>query len=144
MITIDEDVKLDYSDVLMVPKPSNIVSRNDVDLLDTLPFVGSTIPIIAANMDHIGTFVMAETLASHHIMTALVKHYEVGELVDFFAKHKKGSDVPRFTFISTGINERDIDKLYWFYEENAKMDNPSPAGICIDVANGYSDKFLRV
>ena len=42
------------------------------------------IPIIASNMDGVGTFAMADKLRTHGIMTALVKTYSVNELVEYF------------------------------------------------------------
>ena len=53
---IEEDIKLDYSDVLFRPKRSTLNSRKDVKLILTYKFKYSNkewsgIPIMAANMD---------------------------------------------------------------------------------------------
>ena len=72
---IEEDVKLDYSDVLIRPKRSTLVSRNDVDLNRTIEFPISKqtwtgVPIIAANMDTIGTYDVYKVLSTYKIITA--------------------------------------------------------------------------
>ena len=76
---IIEDVKLDYKDVLITPKRSSLSSRSEVKLERLFTFRSYNswfgIPIIAANMDGVGTFQMDETLNKHHCMVALTKHY---------------------------------------------------------------------
>lgn len=65
---IDNDVKLDFKDVLLRPKRSTLKSRVEVDLNRSFKFRNSKasfngVPIIAANMDTVGTFEMAEVMA---------------------------------------------------------------------------------
>lgn len=67
MPTIEEGIKLDFKDVLLRPKRSILKSRADVDLNRDFKFRNSEhtyhgIPVIAANMDTIGTFEMAVAL----------------------------------------------------------------------------------
>ena len=96
---IESDVKLDYSNVLLKPKRSTLGSRKEVRLHRRYTFrhyqpnilAGETderhyegIPIMASNMDGVGTFDMADTLSSMGLFTCLVKTYEVNELVEFF------------------------------------------------------------
>ena len=50
---IEQDIKLDYSDVLFKPKRSKLESRRDVDLLRTFKFHNSNqewtgVPVIAS------------------------------------------------------------------------------------------------
>ena len=71
---IEDDSKLDYKDVLIRPKRSTLGSRKDVDLFRKFSFRNynasesdhhyTGIPIMASNMDGVGTFKMADTLAS--------------------------------------------------------------------------------
>ena len=61
---IEEDTKLDFKDVLIRPKRSTLGSRKDVDITREFKFKWSGksfkgVPIIAANMDGVGTFDMA-------------------------------------------------------------------------------------
>ena len=66
---IEEELKLDYSDVLFRPKRSTLSSRKDVDLNRTYKFKYSKnewsgIPIMAANMDGVGELGMADKLSA--------------------------------------------------------------------------------
>uniref|UniRef100_A0A8C4YP28 Uncharacterized protein n=1 Tax=Gopherus evgoodei TaxID=1825980 RepID=A0A8C4YP28_9SAUR len=68
---IDNDIKLDFKDVLLRPKRSTLKSWSEVDLLQSFTFRNSHqtysgIPIIAANMDTVGTFEMAKVLCKVH------------------------------------------------------------------------------
>ena len=141
---IEEDSKLDYRDVLIRPKRSTLGSRKDVELEREFTFRNYRagdgehyrgIPIMASNMDGVGTFEMADALAALGLFTCLVKNYEAAELVEFFnaAKPARRDNVA----CSTGITESDFDKLRGVYEktgENLKY-------LCVDVANGYSERF---
>ena len=129
--------KLDFSDVLMIPKTSSLDSRSDVDIFRTFKKKHSegtlrVVPVIAANMDTTGTFAMAEALSHHGMMVALHKHYTVEEYV----QHYKNSLANYMnSFYSMGIGDSDIDDLREFIEHD------DPHLICIDVANGYTEKF---
>ena len=83
---IESDLKLDFKDVLLRPKRSTLGSRANVDLERLYSFRHArlempVVPVIAANMDTVGTFEMARALAAHKILTAIHKHYPVEELV---------------------------------------------------------------
>ena len=92
MPTIQYDVKLDFKDVLLRPKRSTLKSRSEVDLNRCIKFKNSNqeftgIPIIAANMDTIGTFDMAVALNKHNLLTTIHKHYSVEEWKSFANQH---------------------------------------------------------
>jgi len=75
---IEEDLKLDFRDVLIRPKRSTLSSRREVDLTRTYRFrhgqqAWTGIPIMASNMDGVGTWAMARSLAEHGMFTCLVK-----------------------------------------------------------------------
>jgi len=93
------------------------------------------IPIVAANMDTVGTFAMAEALAPLGLSVALHKHYSVDELIEFFTSGERGCTV----FYSMGITRADHDK---FERVLARAGN-AIGNVCIDVANGYSEAFVR-
>jgi GMP reductase len=137
---IIDGLKLDFKDVLILPKRSKAVSRSEVVV--TRKFKNKlgkdieVVPIIAANMDTVATFDMAVALAKHGCMTALHKHYTVEEYVEFFTKNQ---DISKYVFYSLGINEKDIEKLKAV--QNVCGENIS--AICIDVANGYTDHFVE-
>lgn len=86
---LENEVKLDFKDVLIRPKRSTLGSRKDVSLERTFTFkhTGQTwtgVPIVAANMDTVGTFDMYDELRKHGMMTALHKHYDEETLVQHF------------------------------------------------------------
>src|ERR1019366_4195778 len=86
---IDHEIKLDFKDVLIRPKRSALPSRAEVDVTRPFTFKHSGVryrgvPVIAANMDTVGTFEMARALAPSRLSVALHKHYGVSELAAFF------------------------------------------------------------
>ncbi len=142
---IEDDKKLDYKDVLIRPKRSTLGSRKDVDVFRQFSFrnynspqAGSHyngIPVMAANMDGVGTFDMAMALSSIGLFTCLVKSYSVEELISFFSTDD--SSLRENVAYSMGIMERDFEKFISVYnhvETNLKY-------VCVDVANGYSERF---
>jgi GMP reductase len=136
---IEQDLKLDFKDVLIRPKRSTLTSRSEVDISREFVFLHSKqkykgIPIIAANMDTTGTFAMARALAKHQLSVALHKHYDDAELLAFFA------DQPEFppSFYSMGITQPDYDKFRRIMEQS----NGTIKSVCVDVANGYTKAFI--
>ena len=133
---IETDVKLDFKDVLIRPKRSTLTSRNEVDIHRSFRFYHTAsewkgFPLIAANMDVTGTMAMARALGREGALTALHKHYPENALVEFFA-----GDDGAHAFYSLGVTGADLEKL-------ANVNQRTPIRkICIDVANGYSEKFL--
>src|SRR5690242_12088539 len=136
---IEEDVKLDFKDVLIRPKRSTLASRKEVDVRRQFVFRWSEktfdgVPVIAANMDGVGTIAMVKTFESmgHDMTVALHKHYKLEDLLAFYKKHG-GDNV----WYSIGVTEADEDKLNAFIKKSSvKIDK-----LCIDVANGYSEPF---
>ncbi|CAO3440657.1 GMP reductase [Azospirillum endophyticum] len=139
---IESDLKLDFKDVLIRPKRSTLQSRNDVDVNRTFTFLHTKrdwtgFPLIAANMDVTGSMGMARALSRFGAMTALHKHYKTDELIAFFRAEEE-SAVLSNVFYSMGIADADHDK---FQAVKAK----APVGkICLDVANGYTERFVEV
>jgi GMP reductase len=134
---IERDVKLDYCDVLLRPKRSTIGSRKDVNLVREYTFRNSGhkyhgVPIIASNMHGVGTLDMTLALEQHSMMTALCK-----DLNPRVAQMDNEAFNPNNMVLSTGISKDDLEQL-----ETALYNNPFISTVCIDVANGYSEKFL--
>ncbi len=147
---IEEDMKLDYKDVLIRPKRSTLGSRKEVDLERGFTFRNYKYdnkhttdeyrhyrgtPIMAANMDGVGTFEMADKLAEGKIFTCLVKTYSVNEIVNYFDSDI--SERTEFVAMSIGITDRDHNKFRDVYEQTGNK----LKYVCIDVANGYSERF---
>ena len=158
---LENEIKLDYSDVLIRPKRSTLGSRKEVDLERGFNFPNYTpyiakdvlpdgypagpyeekhwrgIPIMAANMDGVGTFKMADALAEQHMFTCLVKTYSVNELVSFFDDPENPNRC-KYVAYSMGITDADHEKFRMVYEQA-----PNITFVCIDVANGYSERFSK-
>jgi len=131
-----EDVKLDFKDVLFVPKRSTLSSRREVDLVRKFKFRWSQheysgIPIMAANMDGVGTFEMAKALQKHGLFTCLTKDYGFGDWI----KHWPDLDVNSVA-VSTGTSDADFERLKVIINQVRQIQF-----ICVDVANGYHEKF---
>lgn len=144
---IIDDVKLDFNDVLIVPKRSTLKSRSEVSLIREFKFKWSDkklkgFGIISANMDTTGTFSMCHAMALHNMFTALHKHYDVEKLVDFYTKGATG-DAWQNTFYTMGTSDYEFEK---FIKVCDGISNHSPQYgpnlICIDIANGYSEHLI--
>jgi len=129
-----DDIKLDFTDVLMLAKRSEYSSRSEVSLERTFkfkysPLTWTGVPIMVSNMDTTGTIEMALEMQKHKVLTCLHKYYTVDDLKDTCLDM-------RYCAISTGIGEADLDNL----DKIVKL--LKPYFICIDVANGYMTKFI--
>ena len=134
---IDHEPKLDFSDVLMVPNRSSLKSRSQVST--TMEFFDREVcPIIAANMDGVGTFEMAEALSEFKILTTLVKHYTLQELLEFFDIN---AEAAKYAIYSMGTSTADIEKFVTFNEMCDDSGVTKPFAVCVDVANGYTTHF---
>ncbi len=142
---IEEDVKLDYSDILLVPNRSDISSRFAIKLHKVQ--CGYThVPIIAANMDGVGTFEVADVLSQHHMLTALNKHYTAEEIYNYVVN--KPNNVKNLIY-SMGTNPYDFEKFQTYTRKIREIDDIERLYngkyqipfVCIDVANGYSKSF---
>ncbi len=139
---IEYDPKFDFEDVLFRPKRSRLLSRKSVNLVREFTFPHTSItykavPIIAANMDHTGTFEMATALEQFGVSTALHKHYKLPLMQNnFVSEHYiKGCHVP--IFYSMGISDVEEIRLMEF----AEVRGAYPKYINVDIANGYSEQF---
>jgi GMP reductase len=137
-VRIEYDIKLDFSDVLIRPKRSVLKTRAEVSLERQFIFkhTGTTwqgVPILAANMDHTGTFQMAKTLAPHQLLTALDKFLTKEDWKSFIAENL---NILNHCFFSIGINDVDYEKL-----QDIMKIHPLPF-ICLDAANGYTERFV--
>ncbi len=136
---IEQDIKLDFKDVLIRPKRSTLSSRAEVSLKRTYTFKNSKttwqgVPIIAANMDHTGTAAMAQALAPHTLLTALSKFTSQTAWLAL----KKTADTISHVMVSAGVSDHDFQLIQ---EVMKAVECPF---ICLDVANGYAQSFIDV
>jgi GMP reductase len=134
---IDNDPKLDFDDVLIRPKRSEAPSRAAIILEREYRFLNSGatwkgIPIVASNMDTVGTMAMAEALGPK-MMTCLHKFYPEHRLIEFFKSEVHDTS----TFFTLGIKDDEFDKLI---RVKAEADLRF---VCVDAANGYTKYFVE-
>ncbi len=137
---VEYDIKLGFKDVMFRPKRSTLKSRSQVSLQRTFKFMHTSIewtgvPIMAANMDTVGTFEMTLKLAEKEMFTAVHKHYSLEEWNTFLSKAPAG--IENNIAVSTGTGDQDLEKIVAIFKAN-----PQLKFICIDVANGYSEHFV--
>ena len=137
---IETELKLGFKDVMIRPKRSTLKSRSQVSLERNFTFRNSQkkwsgVPIIAANMDTVGTFEMAEALSKDKIITAIHKHYSIEEWSSFL--ENQPDSIYDYIALSTGIGKDDEGKVQQIVDAHPKINF-----LCIDVANGYSEHFV--
>ena len=118
---IEENIKLDFNDVLIRPKRSTLVSRKNAVLDRDFRFKHSKhhwkgVPIVASNMDHTGTIGMAEAMMKYNMLTALCKFEEFPD------------DKSNYLMKTIGLDD--------------DLDFNTPTWLCIDIANGYTERFF--
>ena len=131
---IEQDLKLDFSDVLIRPKRSTLESRNDINLETEFKFPHSKqiwkgIPIIASNMDTVGTVEMYNSLNEYNMLTCFHKFLDINNYPE---------NINNNYIISIGIRDEDYNKLEQLYKTSPTKCNI----ICIDIANGYIKKLV--
>lgn len=134
-----DDVKLDFSDVLLLPKRSPYSSRSEVLLERTIkfkysPLTWTGVPIMVSNMDTTGTLEMASVLRHHKVITCLHKYYTPHDILTFQLSQVLDKE---YYAVTSGINDADLENL----DEIMRLVNPKI--ICMDVANGYMNKFIE-
>ena len=134
---IEDDIKLDYSDVLIRPKRSTLTSRFDVELKKTYTFYHSNkewtgIPIMASNMDTTGTFKMHEELSLHDMITCIARHYNKNGML--WHKTERRNKLCAMS----GISSKEIFELI-----SISNTYPDISFIGLDVANGYTINFVE-
>jgi GMP reductase len=138
---VETDLKMGFKDVLIRPKRSTLKSRALVELERTYTFLHSGnewtgVPVMAANMDTIGTFEVAQVLAGHGMLTAIHKHYSEKQWTHFL--EGCDSDIYQRIMVSCGSSEDDLAAL-----KKLLAAHPELQFICVDVANGYAETFVE-
>ncbi|ADI38211.1 GMP reductase [Waddlia chondrophila 2032/99] len=134
---IEQDLKLDFVDVLIKPKRSTLYSRKDVDVEREFHFRWADtswtgIPIIASNMDTIGTIEMAKAMGKRKMLTAVHKFTRVNDWSD--------PEIPIGSVMATtGINDDQARKTF----NDILKKRPEIQWICVDIANGYTERFVE-
>ena len=136
-MNIENDVKLDFSDVLIKPKRSTLGSRSEVNLVrDFKPKYGtpfSAVPSVVANMAT-GSFDMLHEMKKNKMMVAIAKHNSYKWKDEF----DKDQTILDYGFYTIGMNDDELDTLKLFHIYTG---HKASLKICVDIANGYTQKF---
>jgi GMP reductase len=142
---IENDIKLDFSDVLIRPKRSTLVSRKQVELNRNFKFPSGLtwegVPIIASNMEGVGTFSMAKSLEPYYMLCGINKFYSVQEWITNYENSLVNGYLHCENLVYT------LGMTHDPYQEISKATDilkicTNVKFICIDVANGYTEKFV--
>ena len=142
---LDTELKLNYEDVLLKPKRSTLSSRRDVEMIRSFTFRNSgetyeCCPIVASNMDGVGTFSMAKVMQDFNCLTVIKKHYTKE---DWEKAVGEGLSL-RHIAVCTGSNMiHDPNAEDYFLTKLLLEKYPDINYICIDVANGYQEAFAN-
>ena len=143
---IENDIKLDFSDVLIRPKRTVLSSRSQVNVERDFKFPHSNsswrgVPIMAANMDTTGTFGIMNVLHKHKLLTCLTKFYSKN---DYLNNLKSCPEQDYYGIISTGIGDKDFKKLCEILDWKKSLNKPNLLNwVCVDVANGYMQSVVE-
>jgi GMP reductase len=127
---IEDDIKLDYSDVLIRPKRSTLTSRYDVLMTRKYTFYHSKktwtgVPIMASNMDTVGTPQMYERMLEHEMITCPARHYLKKDATMWRIGTTDNKMLGKNVCMMGGVDHLITHHLKWEF-------------IGIDVANGYT------
>jgi len=143
---MENEIKLDFKDVLFKPKRSTLTSRKEVSLYRKLSLKHSPrswegVPIVASNMDTVATFEAGKVLTEMHMMVCLHKHYSEEEYIAHYnwVYDNQGSDSAIYWAYSMGISDEEFDRLVRIQDKTKDR----VITICIDVANGYTERFIN-
>ncbi len=143
---MENEIKLDFKDVLFKPKRSTLTSRKEVSLYRSLSLPHSPrswegVPIVASNMDTVATFEAGKVLTEMDMMVCLHKHYSEEEYIAYYnwVYENQGRGYAIYWAYSMGISDDEFDRLVRIQEKT----NGMIITICIDVANGYTERFIN-
>jgi len=148
---IEDDVKLDFADVLIRPKRSNLDSRSKVDttrsftfrLPDNVQSQWTGVPVVAANMDTVGTFQMAGALSEFNALCGIHKYYTEAQWDNFMYGWQTDYSCPPNVVYTIGMGDANSSMQEIQKAERILNRHKSIKFICIDVANGYTEKFVN-
>lgn len=132
---------LDFDDVLIVPSDtSHVRSRSYVDLSRVYELNGHVFdikPIVASNMDGVGTLCMANVLTDYDMLTCLTKNTPIDKIADTLCHNKF------LVAVSIGVCNKSYEvinqlrKYKWLDDDTQR-----PIWFNIDIANGHCDSLI--
>ncbi len=121
-----------FSDVLIIPKYSEIITRSDVDVTSNFNSFSLKLPIFAANMKTICGPNMAIEMYNNGGMGVLHRFCTIEQAVKDFKNVSMNLpfNETHNVSVSIGVQEADKERFDKLYEAGAKI-------ICIDIAQGH-------
>ena len=121
---------MNFKDIFIVPKLKNVFIYSRINVQIYKKFNNyDYFPLIASNMDSIGTIEMSQVLSEQKCLTILHKYYSISDL-------KSNKINWKYTGISCGIQPEEINTLFKILKEI-----PLIKIVCFDIANGYLKRF---
>jgi GMP reductase len=138
---INSEVQLDFSDVLIRPKRSTLSTRSEVSLVRTFKFrdiktTWSGVPIMAANMTTVATVGASKVMASNQMLTCMHKFITDDDVIEMRRWETLNPGYLNYIALSCGTKPDNYERL-----EILLKALPEIKWLCLDVANGYSEKF---
>ncbi|CAN5826446.1 GuaB1 family IMP dehydrogenase-related protein [soil metagenome] len=137
---------LTYSDVFMVPSRSSVASRFDVDLT-TPDGVGTTLPVVVANMTAVSGRRMAETVARRGAVAVLPQDIPldvVGRAIDAIKSGHPVYDTPITVSPGTTVGEALNLMPKRAHRAVVVVDGRTPVGVMTEHDGRGVDRFAQV
>lgn len=138
---IEQDLKLDYDDVLIKPKHGTVCSRKNVELRRTFKFYHSSktwtgVPIICSNMSFSGLRV-AKVFAINRMVCCLHKFHTPDSIKKFYQESAgKEYAIRDYVWPTVGWND---DAATYLKEVGGN----ESINFCVDVANAHIEQFVQ-
>ncbi|CAM3064459.1 GuaB1 family IMP dehydrogenase-related protein [Skermania piniformis] len=137
---------LTYDDVFLVPRPTEVTSRFDVDLASA-DGTGTTIPIVVANMTAVAGRRMAETIARRGGIVILPQDLPIGAVADTVA-FVKSRDLVADTPVTLGPDDSVSDASALMHKRShgavVIVADGRPIGLATAADCADVDRFTRL
>jgi len=121
---------LTFDDVALVPRFNNVNSRTEPDLHSWLTKeIRVGMPLVPANMDSVMGMELAQVIAGYGGMPIFHRFTSLDEQKQW-VEHLEGMCI-----LSCGVGK---------FDEISSIIDLGPAGVCIDVAHGHSEKMVQL
>ena len=121
---------LTFDDVALVPRYNNVDSRTEPKLQTWLTKgLQVDLPLVPANMDTVIGTELAQVIVNNGGIP-IFHRFTNFEIQEKWVKEFEGKVI-----LSCGVNE---------FKEISRVADLGPAGLCIDVAHGHSEKMVRL
>ena len=134
--------KYHFHEVQILPQPTEITSRSEVNL--EVKYITkhskrliSGVPVCVANLDVTGTINMASAVCKEDLFVALHKYIPSERILQYY---RHGGTYN--TFLTAGMGDDEWQRIADIYKVLFNRGNGEDLSIMLDVANGYMYSFL--